>query len=58
MKKTALTLVAFALVGAGIAAYYLTRPTPATQVATAPVTRSDVVDTVGATGTLQAVTTV
>jgi HlyD family secretion protein len=56
------TLVAIVIIAAGAGsgyAYYRHRQTaPVPTVATAAVTRGDIVDTVGATGTLQAVTTV
>jgi len=60
MKKALLILVLLAI-GGGSAYYYFyvyrkTGPTPT--VTTAQITRGDVVETVGATGTLQAVTTV
>ena len=59
MKKALLILVVLGVIGgAGFAYYkYEQKPAPPT-VNTAPVTRGDVVDTVGATGTLQAVKTV
>ena len=47
-----------AAIGAGAGAYYYKRGGTEMSVNTSPVTRGDVVDTVGATGTLQAVTTV
>src|SRR5690349_15445816 len=57
--KRAITVVALiAAIGAGAGAYYLKRGGTEVQVNTAPITRGDIVDTVGATGTLQAVTTV
>jgi HlyD family secretion protein len=60
MKKTLFVLVLLAL-GGGSAYYYFyvyqkTGPTPT--VTTAQISRGDVIETVGATGTLQAVTTV
>jgi HlyD family secretion protein len=59
-RSFALSLAAFVVVGAGAAAaYYWTGRGPAGPViVTAPVTRGDVVATVDATGSLQAVTTV
>ena len=45
-------------IGAGAGAYYIRRSAPEIQVNTSPITRGDIVDTVGASGTLQAVTTV
>src|SRR5437867_2970923 len=44
--------------GAGAGAYYIRRGGRDIPVDTAPVTRGEIIDTVGATGTLQAVTTV
>src|SRR5262245_48247931 len=59
MKKAIVTLLAVGVVGASAYAYYHYKETgPKFTVNTAAVTRGDVVDTVGATGTLQAVTTV
>ena len=59
MKKWLLILLAVGSIGGGGFAYYRHRSQPpAPTVNTAAVTRGDVVDTVGATGTLQAVTTV
>src|SRR5919199_115635 len=59
MKKAVVTLLVLAALGGTAFAYYKykkggTAPT----VTTAAVARGDIVDTVGATGTLQAVTTV
>ena len=58
MKRAILALLIIALVGAGAAAYYLRRNGGELRVNTAPIVRGDIVDTVGSTGTLQAVTTV
>jgi HlyD family secretion protein len=59
MKKAILTLLVLAVLSASGYAYYRYRnTTPAPVVTTSPVTRGDVTDQVGATGTLQAVTTV
>src|SRR5580765_8040661 len=59
MKKAIVTLLLAGVVGVSGYAYYHYRETgPKFTVNTAQVTRGDVVDTVGATGTLQAVTTV
>src|ERR1700693_2827924 len=58
MKRTLISLLIIATVGAGAGAYYLRRNGVEINVLTAPVTRGDVIDTVGASGTLQAVTTV
>lgn len=59
MKKALITLVVLVALGAGGYRYYRYRtvPKPPT-VTTAAVTRGDLADRVGATGTLQAVTTV
>jgi HlyD family secretion protein len=58
MKKLILTLIVLGVVGGGVAAYYLTKDAPEPTVTTLQITRGDVVDTVGATGTLEAVETV
>src|SRR5581483_7249027 len=58
MKRAITVLLIVAAIGAGAGAYYIRRGSQEVQVQTAPVTRGDIVDTVGATGTLQAVTTV
>ena len=59
MKKAIVTLLVVGVVGASAFAYYHYKDSgPKFTVATAQVTRGDIVDTVGATGTLQAVTTV
>ena len=58
MKRGVIGLLIVAAVGAGAGAYYMKRGGPEVQIVTAPITRGDIVDTVGATGTLQAVTTV
>src|SRR5580765_959276 len=58
MKRAAIVLLIVAAIGAGAGAYYFKRGGSEIQVNTSPVTRGDIVDTVGATGTLQAVTTV
>src|SRR5262245_43056845 len=59
MRKALLALVVIGTVGGGGYAYYKYRQTPpAPTVMTAAVTRGDIAETVGATGTLQAVTTV
>jgi HlyD family secretion protein len=59
MKKTVIAVVAVAVIGGSGYAYYSYRKTgPKPTVSTAAVTRGDVIDSVGATGTLQAVTTV
>ncbi|NOT25671.1 MAG: efflux RND transporter periplasmic adaptor subunit [Acidobacteria bacterium] len=59
MKRILLVLAAVLLVTASVAAYYRVNRAPdKPEVAVATVTRGDVVQTVDATGTLQAVTTV
>ena len=59
MKKAIVALVLIALAGGGAYGYYkYGRKPPQPTVMTAAVTKGDVADTVGATGTLQAVTTV
>ena len=59
MKKAVVTLlVLVAIGGSGYAYYRYSKAAPAPTVTTAPITRGDIVDRVGATGTLQAVTTV
>ena len=55
-RKTVLAIAAMAVLGFGV--YYLLHQSPAPQVLTQPVTRGDVEETVGATGALEAVTTV
>jgi HlyD family secretion protein len=58
MKRALIGLLIVLVVGAGAGAYYIRRGGPEMQVNTSPITRGDIVDTVGASGTLQAVTTV
>jgi HlyD family secretion protein len=58
MKRVIIGLLIVAAVGAGAGAIYIRRGGPEVQVQTSPATRGDIIDTVGATGTLQAVTTV
>src|SRR3982750_1747029 len=58
MKRAIIAIVLLALVGSGVGAWYSQRNKTQIQVNTSPLTRGDIVDTVGATGTLQAVTTV
>ena len=58
MKRAIIVLLFIAAVGAGAGAYYIRRSGPELQVNTAPITQGEIIDTVGATGTLQAVTTV
>jgi HlyD family secretion protein len=58
MKKALITLIILGAGGGAFAYYNLHKSAPAPTVTTAVVTRGDIADTVGATGTLQAVTTV
>ena len=59
MKKALSVLIGLGIVAASVGAYYHYRKSRVEPtVTTAAVTRGDIVDTVGATGTLQAVTTV
>ena len=58
MKKLILTIIVLACLGGVVAAYYMTRAAPEPTVATLQLTRGDVIDSVGATGTLEAVETV
>ena len=58
MKRVLSLLLVIAAVGAGVGAYYMRRNGTEPTVNTAPATRGDIIDTVGATGALQAVTTV
>jgi HlyD family secretion protein len=59
MKKAIVTLLVVGVVGGSVYAYYRYKDAaPKFTVNTAVITRGDIVDTVGATGTLQAVTTV
>ena len=58
MKRAIIGLLIVGAVGAGAGAIYVRRGGPEVQVQTSPITRGDIIDTVGATGTLQAVTTV
>src|SRR6184192_4735371 len=58
MKRAVTVLVIVAAIGAGAGAYYIWRGAPDVQVQTSPISHGDIIDTVGATGTLQAVTTV
>ena len=58
MKRAIIVIVLLAVVAAGAGAWYLRRDRPEVAVNSVPVTRGDIIDTVGATGTVQAVTTV
>src|SRR6195256_4434399 len=58
MKRAIIILLIIAAVGAGAGAYYMRRGGGEVQINTSPITRGEIIDTVGSTGTLQAVTTV
>src|SRR3954452_8279589 len=58
MKKLITIVIVLIAIGAVGAAYYVRRGGPEPTVTTLQISRGDVVDQVGATGTLQAVTTV
>src|SRR5207245_9690013 len=58
MKRAIVSLLVIAAIEAGGGAYYIRLGGSDITVNTAPVTRGEIIDTVGATGTLQAVTTV
>src|SRR5882724_3415845 len=58
MKRAIIVLLIIAAVGAGAGAYYMRRNSGEVQVNTQPVSRGEIIDTVGSTGTMQAVTTV
>ena len=58
MRTLIATVVLLAVAGTAGAYYYYHRPVPPPVVTTAPANRGDIVEAVGATGTLQAVTTV
>src|SRR5882762_10782409 len=58
MKRALIVLLIIGAIGAVAGAYYIRSKGPEPQVNTSAVTRGDIIDTVGATGTLQAVTTV
>src|SRR6059058_3942285 len=58
MKRAIIGLLIVVAIGVGAGAYYIRRGGPEVQIQTSPVTRGDIIDSVGATGTLQAVTTV
>src|SRR5947208_14664471 len=58
MKRALIGLLIVVAIGEGAGSYYIRRGGPEVQVQTSPITRGDIVDTVGASGTLQAVTTV
>jgi HlyD family secretion protein len=58
MKRAIIAVVILLVVGGGVGAWYSQRNRPEVQITREPLSRGDIVDTVGATGTLQAVTTV
>jgi HlyD family secretion protein len=58
MKRLIFAFLIIAAIGGGTAAYYMRRGGGEPQVNTAPATRGEIVDAVGSTGTLQAVTSV
>lgn len=58
MKRALIVLVLLAVVAAGAGYWYSNRARVEVAVNTVPITRGEIIDTVGATGTLQAVTTV
>ena len=58
MKRAIVAIVLLAAIGGGVGAWYSTRNKTEIEIQTAALSRGDVVDSVGASGTLQAVTTV
>ena len=58
MKRAVLGLLIVVVIGAGAGAYYYKRGDVPVDAITSPISRGDIVDSVGTTGTLQAVTTV
>ena len=58
MKRAVLGLLIVVVIGAGAGAYYYKRGDATVDAITSPISRGDIVDSVGTTGTLQAVTTV
>src|ERR1700681_3325933 len=58
MKRALIVLLIIAAIGAGVGAYYMAHSGPQIAVATAPITRADVIDAVASTGTLQPVISV
>ncbi len=58
MKRAITALLIIGAIGAGGGAYYIKNKGVEPTVNTSPVTQGDIIDSVGATGTLQAVTTV
>ena len=55
MKKLIITLIVLAVIAGSVGAYYYTRPEEETKVTYLAVTRGDVIESVGATGTVQTV---
>src|SRR6476620_1846982 len=58
MKRWIIAIVVLIAAGGGVGAWYSNRNKTQIQVNTAPLSRGDIVDSVGATGTLQAEATV
>jgi HlyD family secretion protein len=58
MKRAIIAVTLLIVIAGGAGVLYSTRNRTQVEVQTAPLSRGDIVDTVGATGTLQAVTTV
>src|SRR4249920_2792560 len=58
MKRALIGLLIVLAIGAGAGAIYVRRGGPEIQFIRSPISRGDIIDTVGASGTLQAVTTV
>ena len=58
MKRAIIVLLIIAAIGAGGWVYYMAHSGPQIAVATAPITRADVIDAVASTGTLQPVISV
>ena len=58
MKRAIIILIIIVAIGAGAGAYYMAHNGPQIAVATAPITRADVIDAVASTGTLQPVISV
>src|ERR1700722_1982549 len=58
MKRAIIVVIIIAAIGAGVGAYYMAHSGPQIAVATAPITRADVIDAVASTGTLQPVISV
>ena len=58
MKRAFLILFVLAVVGGGAGTYYFRRGGGEVQINAAAISRGEIIDTVGSTGTLQAVTTV